>query len=66
MYTNDHAVKLIDFGLCAKQNDTKSKKFVGEPEYTAPEVFEGKTSFSSDLWSLGVVLYEMISGHKPF
>ena len=63
MYTNNNAVKLIDFGLCAKQSDTKTTKFVGDPEYTAPEVFEGKTSFSSDLWSCGVVLYEMISGH---
>ena len=39
---------------------------IGTPEYMAPEQWVGRTSPQSDLYSLGVVLYEMVTGHKPY
>ena len=40
----------------------------GTPYYMAPELFEddGVYSFASDLWSLGIILYEMAAGKPPF
>ena len=67
MLRKNNDVCLIDFGLSTNQSDKSNvKQFVGDPNYTAPEVFEGKASTMSDMWSLGVVLYQMISGHQPF
>jgi len=39
---------------------------VGTPVFMAPEVFDRDYSFESDLWSLGVVLYQLLSGRFPF
>ncbi|RLF43585.1 MAG: hypothetical protein DRN29_09885, partial [Thermoplasmata archaeon] len=38
----------------------------GTPEYMAPEQFEGKADFSSDIYSFGVMLFEMVCGRRPF
>ena len=66
MITKDNDVRIIDFSQSANQNDKKVSKFAGELLYTAPEVFEGKTTVQSDMWTLGVVLYYVISGFLPF
>ena len=66
MITKDNDVRIIDFSQSANQNDKKVAKFAGEIHYTAPEVFEGKTTVQSDIWSVGVILYYVISGHLPF
>ena len=39
---------------------------MGTFQYMAPEVFSNKSSKKSDIWSIGVILYEIIFGAKPF
>jgi|LauGreDrversion4_2_1035121.scaffolds.fasta_scaffold461103_1 serine/threonine protein kinase len=61
-------LKIIDFGL-GKQFDKDSNisGVVGTSYYVAPEVLERKTyGASCDCWSLGVILYVILSGHLPF
>ena len=58
-------VKFIDFGL-ACQTNSKSKEVAGTPYYIAPEVIDKKYNEACDIWSLGVVIYFMMSGKMPF
>lgn len=58
---------LVDFGLC-KRVEKRMRRWStgGSVEYLSPEVFEsGKYDASVDWWSLGVVLWEMLSGDVP-
>lgn len=67
-YEDDEtSIKLIDFGLSKKlsENEIMSQPN-GTPYYIAPEVLRGKYTNSCDLWSLGVILYIMMSGKPPF
>ena len=62
-------VKLGDFGIAKKFQKTmdKAKTFIGTPYYLSPEIIEGKPYDSkSDIWSLGVLLYEMMTFKMPF
>jgi eukaryotic-like serine/threonine-protein kinase len=71
MGQNDQ-VYVSDFGLAtsletAKMGMTRTGAFVGTPRYMSPEQVEGKTVDNrSDLYSLGLVLYEMVTGEVPF
>ncbi|OHT16885.1 CAMK family protein kinase [Tritrichomonas foetus] len=62
-------IKLADFGLCGFiVNDGKLNTFCGSPSYTAPEClkmtkYDGK---KSDIWSLGVILYELATYEHPW
>lgn len=62
-------VKLGDFGIakCLKSSLEKAKTVVGTPYYLSPEIIQNLPySFKSDIWSLGVLLYEMCCLKMPF
>ena len=63
----DYAVKVIDFGFACEANETH-KMYCGTPSYMAPEIVEKKQYMPkpSDIWSLGVVLYKLLSGEYAF
>lgn len=68
MIGNDGELKLIDFGL-AKQSKTKAahmNTIAGTPHYMAPEVLDGDYNYKCDIWSLGVLMYVLLSGYLPF
>ncbi|KAM6136032.1 cGMP-dependent protein kinase 2 isoform 1-T1 [Phoenicopterus ruber ruber] len=61
-------VKLVDFGFAKKiGSGQKTWTFCGTPEYVAPEVILSKGhDFSVDFWSLGILVYELLTGSPPF
>jgi eukaryotic-like serine/threonine-protein kinase len=66
--TENEQVKLVDFGVARFASQVSgSDRVLGTPAYLSPEQIEGrKQDWRSDLFSLGVVLYEMITGVRPF
>ena len=63
---NYKSLKLIDFGLSIQQNAKKEKRRVGTPYYMAPEMIYGNFVKASDIWSIGVIMYIMVTGKQPF
>ncbi len=72
MITRDFQVKITDFGLAKEIQQatasTNSNQLMGTPLYMSPEQIEGNLPLnaSTDIYSLGVVFYEMLTGRPPF
>jgi len=70
MVLNDGMIKITDFGIARMRNNeikTMTGMILGSPKYMSPEQVAGKRADPrSDLFSLGVVLYEMLTGTSPF
>jgi eukaryotic-like serine/threonine-protein kinase len=70
MVLNDGLVKITDFGIARMRNTevkTMTGMILGSPKYMSPEQVSGKRADTrSDIFSLGVVLYEMLTGTSPF
>ncbi|MDE2306211.1 MAG: HEAT repeat domain-containing protein [Gammaproteobacteria bacterium] len=69
---NDSLLKIVDFGVAAAQSQsdtqlTKTGYVIGSPKYMAPEQILGKkVDARADIYSLGVILYEMFTGVPPY
>ena len=65
----DNKIKLGDFGIAKCLNNTfeKAKTLIGTPYYLSPEIINDKPyDYKSDIWSLGILLYEMCALKMPF
>jgi len=72
LITSDGKAKLLDFGIAKlvksdKNDETQTNTFAFTPEYASPEQIRGESlSTATDVYSLGVVLYELLTGIRPF
>ena len=72
MVDGDDHIKLIDFGIAGKEGArrltfAKLSQVMGTPDYISPEQVKGKRGDGrSDIYALGVMLYEMLTGKTPF
>ena len=70
LITTDSKAKIADFGIAKINSDflmTNPGTSIGTPAYASPEQLSGdKIDGRSDLFSLGVILYSLLTGHRPF
>ncbi|MBX3171699.1 MAG: protein kinase [Candidatus Eremiobacteraeota bacterium] len=69
LVTDSGEIALTDFGIAysaANQKLTRTGTAMGTPEYMAPEQFDGKSDARTDLYAVGIIFYEMLTGFTPF
>jgi tRNA A-37 threonylcarbamoyl transferase component Bud32 len=69
MLTSDRVVKIADFGVARIEDAsiTYDGTVIGSPNYMAPEQFRGDpVDHRADIWAAGVVLYQLLTGERPF
>ena len=71
--THDGTVKILDFGIAKRTTDTTDPNLtqagmvLGTPSYLSPELLQGaKVDHRADMWAVGVILYEIVAGRRPF
>jgi len=67
IFFSDGKIKLGDFGFCKMLEVNMAQTMLGSPIYMAPEILKEEIyTLKADIWSLGVVLFEMLFGYCPF
>lgn len=67
LVTEDGAIKITDFGTSRfLEVAARASTIIGSPPYMAPEQFQGRAVFASDIYSIGVIMYEMMTGALPY
>jgi len=60
-------LKMVDFGFCKIIGNRKTNTICGTPDYMSPEVIKGEGhDYGTDWWTLGVIIFEMLTGMTPF
>jgi len=60
------AVKVADFGTSRLLEKSHATTVIGSPPYMSPEQFQGRAVLASDIYSVGVILYQMLTGMLPY
>ncbi len=67
LLTEKSEVKITDFGTSRfLEVSAHASTIIGSPPYMAPEQFQGRAVFASDIYSIGVIMYEMMTGSLPY
>jgi len=66
MVSDSGVVKVADFGTSRFLEKSHATTVIGSPPYMAPEQFQGRAVLASDIYSLGVMLYQMLTGTLPY
>jgi len=67
--TREGTVKILDFGIARLEDSemTSTGQVLGTPSYISPEVLKGaRVDHRADMWATGIILFEMLSGKRPF
>lgn len=66
LISNEGGIKLADLGTSRYLLDNFASTRIGSPPYMAPEHFKGKATLQSDLYSIGILMYECLTGKLPY